>query len=151
MGSHESNTNLWFHFRCSFISNIKCRINESGIFLFRFSSKGGIAVDYVDNQQLKKTLWPVLSLPDCNSFLQKMTDTDRDGIFLKYLVDLSNISQINILPKATAFSNLVSIVQNTGAYTRVDDMDPANQMNMESDSSIYHRVVSFMGNNTGGF
>jgi len=131
---------------------LNSRINDNGVFLFRFSSKGGVAVDYVQNKQLKKTLWTVVSLPDCASFIQKLYDTDRDGQHLKFLVDLSNPAQINLVPKETAFSmNLVPAAQGTGAYTRVDDTDPSNQMHTESDASIYHRVISFMGNNSGGF
>ena len=47
-----------------------------GTFAFRFSSQGGIAIDYVLDGAIKKTLW----LTDSDSFLQKLYDGQRDGL-----------------------------------------------------------------------
>jgi len=104
-------------------------------------------VDYVANGQLKKALWKENAIPDSAAFMQKIFDETRDGAFLKYLVDLSNPAQINIYPKIHAFTaNLLPATEGTGAYARVDDVDPANMMATESaKTELFNRISAFMG------
>jgi len=110
------------------------RIKDSGTFTFRFSSQGGIAIDYVEDGAIKKTLWKFASLPDTASFIQKLYDPQRDGPFLKYLIDTSDMTYgSKIHPKETIFPLHASVVgySQTG-YSRVDgDDQESSAMNTE--------------------
>jgi len=118
------------------------RIQDTGAFAFRFSSQGGVAIDYVEGGVIKKTLWKYSQLPDSAAFIQKLYDPQRDGPYLKFLIDTSDMTfGPKIHPKETAFPLQASVVgySQTG-YARVDDDDGGStQMNTDT------YIVNFMG------
>jgi len=116
------------------------RIKDSGTFVFRFSSQGGIAIDYVEDGAIKKTLWKFVSLPDTSAFIQKLYDPQRDGPFLKFLIDTSDMT---FGPKIHAKEAVFPLVGATVGYSqtgyaRVDDEDQDSRMSTEN------YVVNFM-------
>jgi len=114
------------------------KLNQDGCFVFRFSSKGGLAVDYVANGQLKKILWKENTVPDCRSFLSKLYDNTKDGNFLKYIID---INTGHIFPKEQAFplQNFNQFVGDTG-YSRVDD--GIEEMNTEGTTNFTNFFIN---------
>jgi hypothetical protein len=63
------------------------RLNQPGSFLFRFSSMGGLAVDYVSQGKILKTHWKFSELEDCATLRKKLFDKARDANYLLLLVD----------------------------------------------------------------
>ena len=61
MLSSRLNDNGTFHISDTHFQLITCFI---GVFLFRFSSQGGVSVDYVVERQVKKALWKCSAIPD---------------------------------------------------------------------------------------
>jgi len=120
------------------------RIKDTGAFAFRFSSQGGVAIDYVEDGAIKKTLWKYSQLPDSAAFIQKLYDPQRDGPFLKFLIDTSDMTfGPKVHPKETVFPLHASVVgySQTG-YARVEDDDGGStQMNTDT------YVVNFMASN----
>lgn len=69
--------------------NLEIRLNQPGSFLLRFSSMGGLAVDYVGQGKLIKTHWKFSELEDCHALRKKLFDKSRDANYLLLLVDSS--------------------------------------------------------------
>lgn len=109
--------------------------NQDGCFIFRFSSKGGLAVDYVINGNLKKILWKENTIPDCRSFIQKLFDNSKDGNFLKYVVDV-NSGHAYAKEQTFPLQNFNQFVSD--GYARVDD----GQEEMHTESSINHFFIN---------
>lgn len=53
---------------------LKRRIHKPGAFLLRFSSRGGIAVDYVRNGKVEKTHWKYAELKNSSQLKAKLYD-----------------------------------------------------------------------------
>lgn len=56
---------------------LKPWLKQSGTFLLRFSSKGGLAVDYVRDGRIQKTHWKFEELTDVNALKKKLYDAKR--------------------------------------------------------------------------
>jgi len=94
------------------------KLNQDGCFIFRFSSKGGLAVDYVIQGQLKKILWKENTIPDCRSFITKLYDNTKDGNVLKFIVD---VNSGNAYAKEQTFPLQKFNQFVADGYSRVDD------------------------------
>jgi hypothetical protein len=66
---------------------LKRRLNVQGAFLLRFSSRGGLAVDYVRGNKVDKTHWKSGGLENSTNLKSKLYDKSRDGPYLLELVD----------------------------------------------------------------
>jgi len=86
---------------------LRPRVKIEGAFLFRFSSKGGLAADYTRRgsrgYRIEKVHWRFEDIPTVADFLKKLWDRNRDGGFLKNLVDLSQPFAQNCFPKEKVF------------------------------------------------
>jgi len=80
---------------------LKTHSKDYGTFCFRFSSQGGIAVDYVGRGQLVKSHWKHGAIKDTPSFLRLMYD-QKEGDNLRFLIDVSGMVP-RIIAKAEAF------------------------------------------------
>jgi hypothetical protein len=81
------------------------RSKSPGSFLMRFSSRGGLAVDYVKNGKLEKAHWKFQLLTDSNALRMLIWDPIQYGPNLQYLVDTTNDSGFNasVVPKDVCF------------------------------------------------
>jgi len=130
---------------------LKTKSKDFGTFAFRFSSQGGLAVDYVGNHELKKTLWKAQALKDGPSFLKLMYDPKGDGPNLKFLIDTSSPLP-RLIGKELAFPTQVNLGYTTSGYSSVKDED--ENMGDATDPSLSTEayVVNFIDNtNFGGF
>jgi len=129
---------------------LKTKSKDYGTFCFRFSSQGGIAVDYVGNNEFKKTLWKPLALKDTPSFIKLLYDPKGDGPNLKFLIDTSNAQfGPRSFAKEQVFPAQVNMGYTTSGYSAVKD-DDENMNDAEMTTEQY--VLNFMDNaNFGGF
>lgn len=81
------------------------RSMKPGSFLMRFSSKGGLAVDYVRNGKLEKAHWKFTMLTDINALRSLLWDPVQWGPNLQFLVDttLDSGFNANVVPKDVCF------------------------------------------------
>jgi hypothetical protein len=84
---------------------LRRRMNVQGAFLLRFSSKGGLAVDYVRGNKVDKTHWKSSDLENSTRLKAKLYDKNRDGPFLLELVDSRQdpLQSSFTIPKADIF------------------------------------------------
>jgi len=81
------------------------RSMKPGSFLMRWSSRGGLAVDYVKNGKLEKAHWKYSLLTDCQALRWLLWDPVQYGPNLQLLVDttLDNGFNANVVPKEVCF------------------------------------------------
>jgi hypothetical protein len=79
---------------------LKVWLKNSGTFLLRFSSKGGLAVDFVRDGRIQKTHWKFDELTDVHTLKKRLYDVKRDGPYLLYLV---GTSEPKCYPKESVF------------------------------------------------
>lgn len=127
---------------------LKTKSKDFGTFSFRFSSQGGIAVDYVGNSELKKTLWKAQALKDTPSFMKLLYDAKGDGPNLKYLIDTSG-PQPRLVHKDQSFPTQPNMGYTTSGYASVKDDDENMGDVTEQTTEAY--VLGFMDQNFGGF
>lgn len=86
------------------------RLKQPGSFLMRWSSKGGLAVDFIRDGRLEKAHWKFASLTDINSLRALLWDPVQWGPALQYLVDTTNDAGFNtsVVPKEVCFPNVQS-------------------------------------------
>lgn len=104
---------------------------KPGSFLMRFSSRGGLAVDYVRNGKLEKAHWKFTALPDINALRALLWDPVQWGPNLQFLVDttLDDGFNANVVPKDICFP---------AASTYEDDR------HMESDAPVSSTTYTMM-------
>lgn len=129
---------------------LKTKHKDYGTFSFRFSSQGGIAVDYVGHNELKKTLWKAQALKDAPSFMKLLYDPKGDGPNLRFLIDTSG-PQPRLVGKEQAFPAQANLGYTTSGYSAVKDED--EHMGDAHEPSTESYVLNFMDNatNFGGF
>ena len=81
------------------------RSMKPGSFIMRFSSKGGLAVDYVRNGKMEKAHWKFSMLTDINALRNLLWDPVQWGPNLQFLVDttLDSGFNSNVVPKDVCF------------------------------------------------
>lgn len=81
------------------------RSTKPGSFLMRFSSKGGLAVDYVRNGKMEKAHWKYSTLVDANALRSLLYDSVQWGPNLQFLVDTTfdNGFNSNVVSKDMCF------------------------------------------------
>lgn len=86
------------------------RTLKPGSFLMRFSSKGGLAVDYLRNGKLEKAHWKFAILSDSNALRALIWDPIQWGPNLQFLVDttLNYGFNANVVEKAVCFPSIQS-------------------------------------------
>lgn len=91
------------------------RSTKPGSFLMRFSSRGGLAVDYVREGRLEKAHWKFATLIDINALRALLHDPIQWGPTLQYLVDSSVDSGFNsnVVPKDVCFPTVQSYEDDT--------------------------------------
>jgi len=122
---------------------LNTRFGDNGTFAFRFSSQGGLAIDYVEHGKLSKAHWKFSSLNDSGAFLQKLYDQQRDGPFLKFLIDIADNFGPKIHAKELIFPRASAPGYNQAAYSayaRTDD-----------DTMSTEIAANFVPNTTLGF
>lgn len=113
-------------------------MNQPGAFLLRFSSQGGLAVDYVSQGKLIKTHWKFSELESTNALRKKLFDKSRDANYLLLLVDSSQdplTVPLTVL-KETAFPAQAADNGYTSAaasgYENVDDAQQTGYINFDA-------------------
>jgi len=131
-------------------------MQNHGVFLFRFSSQGGLSVDYIEKEnpqvpqlgKFKKVLWKEDAIPDVKSFMNELY-TGRISSALLYLVNSTSPEQV--YNKADVFSVAQVVSQlGTGAYNQViggatDGMatEPTPTAEADQNMSVYSRLMLF--------
>jgi hypothetical protein len=88
---------------------------KPGSFLMRFSSRGGLAVDYLRNGKLEKAHWKFSVLADINALRALLWDPVQWGPNLQFLVDttLDSGFNANVVEKAVCFPTIQSYEDDT--------------------------------------
>lgn len=91
------------------------RSKQPGSFLMRWSSRGGLAVDFVRDGRLEKAHWKFGSLTDINSLRALLWDPIQWGPALQFLVDTTNEAGFNVavVAKDVCFPNVQSYEDDT--------------------------------------
>jgi len=114
---------------------LKARIGVIGAFLLRFSSKGGLAVDYVHEGKIKKTHWKFDELRDVNSLRARLYDSKRDGPFLLHTIDFTDPFSAKCYRKEDLFPTMnVESGYSDSGYTG-DGYNSVDAMPIEDTSS----------------
>eukprot|EP01128_Nolandella_sp_AFSM9_P000935 TRINITY_DN11061_c0_g1_i1.p1 TRINITY_DN11061_c0_g1~~TRINITY_DN11061_c0_g1_i1.p1 ORF type:complete len:370 (+),score=74.88 TRINITY_DN11061_c0_g1_i1:859-1968(+) len=127
---------------------LRSRSKDIGAFCFRFSSQGGLAVDYVAQGELKKVLWKGQAISTTDNFLRNLYDDSRDGKHLKSLIDTSSDAfGPRIHAKTNVFPESGVSYTPTGYSAVTDDIEDRME---EADADSF--VSNFMDNSVfGGF
>jgi len=116
--------------------------------MMRFSSKGGLAVDYTVGGGLNKLLWKGEIVSSPRNFLQSLYVTYDDS--LKELVDMATAaaySKDRVFPAMPQFVNVPSTYANFVTSTDEIMVQDQNQnQNQYNEMNFSNSLTSFMSN-----
>jgi len=122
---------------------LKTHSKDLGTFCFRFSSQGGIAVDYIGRGQLMKSHWKHGAIKDSLAFLRLMYDP-KEGDNLRFLIDVAGGTP-RIHQKTDAFPTggklNAGYTGAAGGYQTVHEGDPEDKMTDVSSDNFLANFV----------